>query len=297
MKSNILLTILTPTFNRAKMLMNLYESLLCQTNYGFNWVIVDDGSADNTKDIVNGFNKEKFNIKYIHKENGGKHTAHNMGLNYINTELTMVVDSDDILTNDAVQLIYDEWLPVRNQGLCGLSFLKSDKSGEISGLKFPDYKLIGNFIDVRINRNDISEKAEIWVTDILKEYPFPVFEGEKYVAEGAIWSTIAKKYDMLFVNKIIYIYEYDESGLTKSGRKLRINNPLGGIFAAKVGLSKEFNWRAKTKRMWLYICYGFFAKLGMKKMFNDCPMKIFYLFNLPFGFFLYMYWNYKYRNN
>ena len=296
MPSEKLITILTPTYNRAHKLQELFNSLVNQTNLEFNWLIVDDGSNDNTEELVRGFYNNKFNICYIYKNNGGKHTAHNVGINHIDTELTMVVDSDDILTNDAIQSINDEWLPVCDKGLCGLSFLKADKSGKISGVKFPEDKFIGNFIEVRINRNDISEKAEIWVTSILKEYPFPVFEGEVYVGEGSIWSTIAKQSDMLFVNKTIYIYEYEADGLTKSGRRLRINNPLGGMFAARVSFSKEFNLKVKIKRMWLYICYGFFAKLSIKEMYNACPMKLLFLFNLPFGFILYKYWKLKYSN-
>jgi glycosyltransferase involved in cell wall biosynthesis len=291
-----LVTVLTPTYNRANKLLDLYNSLLTQSNLHFNWLIVDDGSTDNTREIVEGFNKDRFEIFYIYKENGGKHTAHNEGIKVIDTELTMIVDSDDILTRDAIQCIYDEWSSVRHKDLCGVSFLKGDKKGEISGIEFPKDKFIGNFIDVRINRNDISEKAEVWVTSELKKYPFPVFEGETYVGEGAIWCTLAKEKDMLFVNRVIYIYEYEEDGLTRSGRRLRINNPLGGMFAAKVSLSKEFNWRMKTKKMWLFICYGFFAKMSINKMYNDCPMRIFFILNIPFGFILYMYWKYKYYN-
>lgn len=294
MDSKILISILTPTFNRAEKLIELYNSLLNQSNHKFNWIIIDDGSIDNTKEVVDQFNTNKFAVNYYYKENGGKHTAHNLGLDFINTELTMVVDSDDILTKDAVQSIYDEWLPVKDKGLCGVSFLKSDKKGNISGLEFPNNNFIGNFIDIRINRNDISEKAEIWVTDILRKYPFPVFEGEKYVGEGAIWSSIAKKYDMLFVNKIIYIYEYEQSGLTLSGRRLRIKNPFGGIFAAKVALSKEFKMSMKIKKMILYICYGFFAKLSIREMYKDSPMKTLYVLLFPLGITLFFVWKIKY---
>ncbi|TYS69703.1 glycosyltransferase family 2 protein [Sutcliffiella horikoshii] len=296
MSDKNLVTVLTPTFNRAYKLPDLLNSLLSQTNFNFDWLIVDDGSTDDTKEIVKKFKNDNFKITYIQKENGGKHTAHNEGIKQIDTELTMIVDSDDILKSDAIQSIYNEWIPVRNKGLCGVSFLKGDKVGGISGLKFPEDKFIGNFIDVRINRNDISEKAEVWVTDVLKKYPFPVYKGENYVGEGSIWCMIAKEKDMLFVNKVIYIYEYEEGGLTRAGKSLRVKNPLGGMFGAKVTLSKEFNWRMKTKKMWLFICYGFFAKMRIKDMFKECPMKVYFIINIPFGFFLYLYWKSKYLN-
>ncbi|MEF2246819.1 glycosyltransferase family 2 protein [Paenibacillus sp. IITD108] len=294
MSKEILITVLTPTYNRAKEIINLYNSLLVQTNLRFKWLIVDDGSNDNTKEVISNFVNKTFPIAYIYKENGGKHTAHNEGIKHINTELTIIVDSDDILTNDAIQSIYDEWLPVRSKNLCGISFLKRDKEGTVSGKEYPKQRFVGNFIDVRINGDDRGEKADVWVTSILKKYPFPVFKDEKYIGEGAIWCTIAKEKEMLFINKVIYIFEYQEEGLTKSGRMLRLRNPLGGMYSAKIALSKEFNWRIKTKKMWLYICYGKLARVKLKELFFECPMKVYFIINFPFGVLLYRYWRVKY---
>ncbi|ANU17910.1 hypothetical protein BBI11_13095 [Planococcus maritimus] len=295
MSGEILVTVLTPTYNRAHKLPDLFESLLNQRNYDFNWLIIDDGSNDNTQEIVKSFKTDKFSITYVYKENGGKHTAHNEGIKLIKSELTMIVDSDDILTNDAIELVHENWLPFRNLDLCGVSFLKGYKNGNISGSRFPKDKFVGNFIDVRINRRDLTEKAEVWVTSVLRKYPFPVFKGETFVGEGSIWCTIAKEKNMLFVNKVIYIFEYEEDGLTKSGKNMRIRNPLGGMFAAKVVLSKEFNWLIRIKKMWLFICYGFFAKMSVFEMYKESPMKIFFLVNIPFGYLLYKYWDKKYN--
>lgn len=293
MKKN-LLTILTPTYNRSDDLVKLYESLLSQTSKDFQWLIIDDGSQDNTRDIVQQFKNPYFPVVYKYKQNGGKHTAHNYGVKIISTELTMIVDSDDWLTENAVYSIYNEWKTVADKDLAGMSFLKADSRGEISGLKFNEDKFIGNFIKERINKNDISEKAEIWRTDILKKYLFPVFENETYVGEGAIWSEIGKKYNMLFINEVIYIYEYQTDGLTKSGRQLRINNPLGGMFAAKVTFSDEFKWFVKIKKMLLFISYGYFAKLPLITVYKESIIKWLFVLLLPFGYLLYKYWELKY---
>jgi len=288
------LTIVTPTFNRSNELQKLYQSLLQQDSYDFNWLIVDDGSTDDTKEVVNNFMNNYFSFRYVYKKNGGKHTAHNESLKYISTDLTMIVDSDDTLTPDAVSSILKEWNLVDNEKLCGLSFLKQNTMGEISGKSFPENKIIGNFIDIRINRNDISEKAEVWKTSVLKKYPFPEYENENYVPEGAIWATIGKEYDMLFINKIIYIYNYQEDGLTRSGRLLRLKNPKGGIFAAKIGIDNRYNLKARCKKMLLYICYSLIAKINIINMYKDSNKKMLFLLMFPFGLLLKIYWTKKY---
>ncbi|MGO2118135.1 MAG: glycosyltransferase family 2 protein [Fusobacterium sp.] len=290
------LTILTPTYNRAYILPKLFESLLDQTNLDFEWMIIDDGSTDTTKNLVENFKNSKFKVRYYYKKNGGKHTAHNFGINKISTELTMVVDSDDILTKDAVESILIEWEKVRDKNLCGMSFLKADFNYKVSGKLFCKERYIGNFIEERINKNDLGgEKAEIWVTKVLKQYPFPVFENEKYVGEGSIWCLMAKKYDMLFINKIIYLYEYIPDGLTRSGRYLRISNPCGGMFAAEVAFSKEFNLIYKVKKMILYLVYSFFKKQKLKISYRKLSYKFLFWMCLPISYCIYIYWKKKYK--
>ena len=134
------LTILTPTYNRETQLKALFQSLRSQTVEDFEWLIIDDGSSDNTKDVVEEFrNNAQFEIKYIYKENGGKHTALNVGIRDIDSDLTFIVDSDDTLTPNAVETIlkyHDQYKNEKN--LCGYSFLRLFPDGKINGKPFKE---------------------------------------------------------------------------------------------------------------------------------------------------------------
>lgn len=279
------ITVLTPTYNRIKELPKLYNSLINQTDKDFIWMVIDDGSKDDTKKYFDEIKKEnKIKIEYYYKNNGGKHTALNYGISRINTDLTIIVDSDDYLVESAIKKIkkYD----INN--LCGICFLKSNNKLEIVGDDLSTVPKKYNYLKMR---NKIKgDKAEVWVTDILKSFPFPEFENEKFIGESVVWNEISKHYDMLFVNEIIYICEYLDGGLTKSGRKLRISNPLGGMANSKTYFNTNLvSLKLKIKNMWLFICYGKFASKKLKEIIKLSEKKLFCIINIPFGLLLYKY--------
>lgn len=292
-----LLTIITPSYNRAFILEKAFNSLCNQTNKDFIWMIVDDGSSDNTAELVKKFQTTAlFEIIYIYKANGGKHTALNLGVEKITSELTLILDSDDYLTPIAVQTIYDEWGKSNSTTLCGMSFLKGYSENETIGDTFPQDYMIDNHINLRVNKGIDGDKAEVWRTSILKQNPWPEFDNEKFMAMGYVWNTIAKEYNTLYINKIIYIAEYLEGGLTKSGKKLRINSPIGGMKYSTVYFSREFNFMTQVKYMILYCCYGFFLKRKIRLMIMNINKgyKLLFFCCLPNGFILYKLWKYKY---
>lgn len=292
----MLITVFTPTFNRANTLQRLYESLLGQTCYDFEWIVVDDGSIDDTYNLIQSFYKKNhsFEIRYFYQENGGKHTAINRGMIEANGELFFIVDSDDVLTADAIRTIVDDWKKVEDNNLCGISYLRGFSENKVIGDQHPTDHGIGNFIDVRVNQNVGGDKAEVWVTKLMRAFPFPVFPNEKFIGETYIWYQLAEKYDMLFVNKIIYITEYLGGGLTKSGKAMRIKNPLGAIELCKIAMSPSFCYKAREKKAMLYVAYHFFAKKGFKDM-MVVPYKGLVLLNYVPGYLLYRYWNLKYN--
>lgn len=206
------ITILTATYNRANKLKKLYNSLLKQTNKNFEWFIVDDGSTDDSEKVINNFIKEgKIPILYEKKQNGGKHTALNVGISKIKSRLTVIVDSDDWLCDDAIDLIYkfdQKYKNSKELKLCGYSFLRKYPSGKINGKNFRTDELIGSYIDIRINQEIDGDKAEVWYTEILKKYPFPEFENEKFLGEDVVWIEMAKKYNMVHIKKVIVVSEY-----------------------------------------------------------------------------------------
>lgn len=287
-----IVTILTPTYNRANLLENCYKSLINQTNKEFKWLIIDDGSVDNTKEIVDTWIKESIiQIEYIYKNNEGKHTALNLGFEKVNTELTFIVDSDDVLTSDAIDTITYDWKRYNSSSISGLSYLRGFSKNDVIGDSFPDTYVEYNPIDIQFRHKISGDKAEVWRTDILKKYKFPVYEGEKFQGENYVWWQIALKYNMLYINKIIYITEYHVGGLTRSGRKLRVNCPLGGMDNSKMGFDRRFPIKERLKRGILFNCYAFFRKDNKTNRFKETNNHLILVgITYPFGWLLYLYW-------
>lgn len=225
------LTIFTPTYNRAYILKNLYNSLCEQTSKDFEWLIVDDGSTDNTDDLVRSFiNERKIRIRYLRQANSGKHIAINKGVSNASGKLFIIVDSDDVITRDAVEwIIQTGSLIIDRQDIAGLSGIRIDGDGiKIGGGS--DFGIIeANAIDIRLKYGVVGDLAEIFKTDLLKQFPFPEFDDEKFCPEALVWFRIARKYKMRYCYKGIYICEYLPDGLTAKITKLRRNSPIASM--------------------------------------------------------------------
>ena len=174
----MLLTILTPTYNRGNLLKQCYESLEKQSLKDFEWLVIDDGSQDDTRDIIAEISKESsFPIRYYYKPNGGKHTALNLGFQQIKGTLTIILDSDDRLTEDAVETIKLSWNKYKNvQNLSSIAFLRCYSDKKIVGDLFPEDEFKSNHIDCRINFGVKGDKSEVYITKILQKYTFPVLK-------------------------------------------------------------------------------------------------------------------------
>lgn len=288
------MTIVTPTYNRANNLPALYQSLLRQTSKEFDWLIIDDGSVDDTKDVVDRLMADNsIPIKYVYKENGGKHSALNVAFKMVESELLFIVDSDDVLTSDAVETIHKDWEQVRDKKPCGISYLRGYSETEVIGEQHPQDHAIDNFINLRYNKGITGDKAEVWRTECLRDFQFPEYPGERFISESVAWIYLAKKWDMLMVNKIIYITEYLEGGLSLTGRKLRFQCPNLMAYGSLMTMSKEFSVKIRIKETLLYIVYSKFGKKTFMQI-ADCPYKILVtLCYLP-GLFLHAYWKRKY---
>lgn len=291
------ITIITTTYNRGEELKRLYESLKKQTIKQFKWLIIDDGSTDSTKSIVQNFIQQKIiQIEYKYIQNSGKHIALNRGMKLINTELIFCVDSDDYLTEQAIEKVINIHEKYKeNKDICGYSFLKMDSRNVVNGKVLLKNEVIDDFINVRINGKDYnSDKAEIWKTDILIKYPFPQFQGEKFLGEDTVWFQMALNYKMVFMNEPIYIGEYRSDGLTKNRRKNNIKSPNGCMFRARIVLSiakqRRINFKYFMKCMLQYEVYGKFANKNFKELYKYSPFKVYFILLYPISKIIYIKW-------
>lgn len=292
-----IVTILTPTYNRKEKLKKLYNSLKLQEKKNFIWLVIDDGSTDGTELLFDEWKNESvFEIYYYKKENGGKHTALNYAYKYITTPLTFIVDSDDFITKDAISLIEKNFNKYKQQkDICGFSYLRGKpQGGLLSSSGIPQHVLKETYCECRINRNIKGDMAEVWVTEILKKFPFPEYEGEKFLGEDIVWVRMSGAYKMLFFNDIIYISDYLDDGLTRNRRRNNINSPNGCIERAETFLNAKIKYKYKVKSIIQYIIYGKFAERSIKDLYLKSNNKIMYIMFLPLAMIIYMKWKHDF---
>lgn len=290
----MMITVLTPTFNRGGRLQSLWNSLQKQTVKDFEWLVVDDGSTDGTKNLITQLQeKSDFPIRYIYKNNGGKHTALNVGIQTICSELIFIVDSDDCVTDDAVESILKIHKKYRSQNnICGYAFLRAFPDGKINGKKFDVDERIGSYIDVRVNGDDTgADKAEVFKTHCLKEFPFPEYPNEKFLGEDLVWVRMARKYEMVHINKAIYVGNYLEDGLTNNRRKHNIASPIGCMHRAEEFMESDLKTRYRIKGGLQYIVYGRFAGVKVVDLIRKSRHKVLATVCTPGGLFLHSRWS------
>lgn len=286
------ITILTPTFNRGHFIQKLYESLKNQTCKDFEWLIVDDGSTDDTKEIVNEFSQDDFNITYVNKPNGGKHTAINFSYPYIKGILVAIVDSDDTLDINAIEIIKKDWQMYTNKPEIGmLNYMRKSFTGSNISEGEEGKYIISDDITYRVNKNIKGDRFEVIRTDVLRKYLFPVFEGENFMGEGWLWKKIAMKYKTVYINRAIYNCEYLPGGLSQSGRLFRMQNPFGMMENCKGFMIPQVAFKVKLKEILLFGTYGFCANLSCKEIVKRSTYHFLQIILLVPSFILFKYWS------
>lgn len=256
-----MITVFTPTYNRASLLSRLYDTLILQTYKNFEWIIVDDGSKDNTKEVVNSFVAErKIDIHFVQQENGGKHRAINTGVSLAKGELFFILDSDDVLPNNALELVAENYKSIKdNASFAGVSGIDGYFDGQSIGTGLPSELLNCNSVDIRYKYHVKGDMKEIFRTSVMKEFPFPDIEGEKFCPEVLVWNRIARKYKLRYFNKIIYKVEYQPEGLTSNIVKARVNSPITSMicYSEILQLDVPFIDKFKTAiNYWRFrLCY------------------------------------------
>ena len=248
-------TIFTPTYNRRELIDNLYHSLLAQTDKNFEWLIIDDGSTDDTEKYFSELTSkpQPFPIRYLKQVSGGKHRAINKGVQNANGKLFFIVDSDDYLTENAIEKI-NQWITTLDNShkWAGISGLRGFSKNSVVG-QHSDFSYIDAKNNERRKYNLLGDKAEVYFTDVLKQHPFPEIPGENFISEEIVWNAIARDgYYLRWFNEIIYICDYLEGGLTKDNDKDK-SNPQGRLLWAKGQLETFPNsWRDRFLAIGIY---------------------------------------------
>ena len=261
------ITVFTPTYNRAYIIENLYRSLQKQTFTDFEWLVVDDGSTDDTKDLFARWQAEEnpFPIRYYKKTNGGKHRAVNCGLDLAAGEIFFTMDSDDVLTADSLGKI-DQWFCeiADDETLAGIAANKGFSETETVNHFFSASELDRSLLDMSTYQENgqyvlNGERAIAFYTDYHRKYRFPEFDGENFMTEAVVYNRMAADGKrMRFYNDIIWIYEYQADGLTRNSAKLFLNNPKGyGLYVRE---NEKIRHRSLPHRLLTY--YGFMCDLS-----------------------------------
>ena len=284
------LTVFTPAYNRAHTLPRTYESLCAQDCKDFIWLIVDDGSCDNTAELVKHWQAQEngFEIQYIYKENGGMHTAHNTAYENISTELNVCIDSDDRMAPGAVQKIRDAWERAKEKGYAGLIGLDADlNTGKIIGKGFPE-GMAETTLNGYYAAGGAGDKKLVYRTDVITSVPpYPVFKGEKYVGLVYKYTLVDQKYKMAVLDEVLCEVEYQADGSSSTMWKQYVKNPQGFAFLRKVNMQ----YPRSKKRLWIecmhYVSESMLA--GNKHYLKESPKKLQTLLMIPAGMLLMKY--------
>ena len=254
MKDKII-TVFTPTYNRAYKLPDLYNSLCEQTCSQFEWLIVDDGSTDGTEKLVNMWLKEdKIKIIYIKQENGGKQRAHNTGVLHCDLDLFFCVDSDDIIAPECVEKHLERWNQVKNdEKVAGIISLKGDLKGNPLGTPFPEGI---DCISRKVLYGKMKFKGDaslIYRTSLLKKHLYWVSEGEKFIGEGYVFSQIDEEHEMAVLPEVLTFCEYLPDGYTKNVRKITKDNPKSYVVLKRQTVEYADTWKERYIQTILYM--------------------------------------------
>lgn len=283
------ITIFTPTYNRAYCLPNLYESLCKQTNHDFVWLLVDDGSTDNTRDLVDHWRKEgKINVEYHYQPNQGKSMAHNEGVRLTRTPLFTCVDSDDTLTPNAVDVIADAWKRMDIKHNTGLLLLRKFYSSDgINTTVIPEGLKEATLYDAYNVYGLRGDTMLVFRSEVIKKIEFPQFPGEKFVPESYLYDLIDSKGTLRMIRESVYECEYLEDGYTCNMARLLKRNPQGYI--AYINQRLRLHDKSVKARFMDSVRYvSMMLTFNKRGLLSNAVYPGYVLLALPIGYILYM---------
>lgn len=255
-------TLFTPTYNRGYILERLYRSIQRQTYHNFEWIVLDDGSGDNTQELVQNWMKEDnfFTIRYYKTKNGGKCRAINKGLELAEGELFFIMDSDDYLTDNAIErvvywesTIADKAMYAGVVGNRGTS--ETYSPNRPLGAPYRDCNVFERYPEYTEDVID-GEHAGVWYTEIHRRYKYPEYEGENFMTPCVAWNRMAHDgYQVRVFDEIIWVCNYLEDGLTMQGNMRFIKNPAGaGLCLREKAEFLNYSLKDKMKMWYTFYC-------------------------------------------
>lgn len=213
------ITVFTPTYNRAYVLNEAFESLLKQTRKDFEWVIMDDGSTDNTRELVESWKKiADFNIIYDYQVNQGRFAAFNNAQKYFKGELVAPLDSDDKFKENCIERLIETWesLGEKQDDYSGILAYMETQDGEILGTGFPDNLESAPLFLLPDKYHVSGDKLQVCRTDLICKYKYPVFEGEKFGGDNILYFKINEEYPEFLLREKLAIREYLPDSITNN---------------------------------------------------------------------------------
>jgi glycosyltransferase involved in cell wall biosynthesis len=283
------LTIFTPTYNRAYTLHLCYESLKRQTSKNFVWLVIDDGSLDNTRNLVEEWSKENnFPIQYHYQENQGMHGAHNTAYQLITTELNVCIDSDDYMPNDAVEKITTFWRKFGSERYAGVIGLDASPDGRIIGTKMPDGLEKSTLSEIYGIHKVKGDKKLVYRSELTRNTPpYPLFSGEKYCPLSYKYILIDQKYPLLVLNEVLCHVEYLEDGSSLNMINQYKRNPRGFSFFRKIAMKYAPTFKESFRESIHYVSSNLMIK--NYKFILESPKVFTTLLSIPFGIILFLY--------
>ncbi len=273
---DILISVFTPTYNREKTLPRVFKSLMVQSFKAFEWIIIDDGSTDQTERLVKSFYKTAdFPIKYYKQENQGKHIAQNKAVDLSRGELFLPLDSDDTITLDALEVIWKSWQSIPNESrakFSGVACHCMDQFGNRIGTAWPQSPLISNDLEIHFKYHVTGEKWGAIRVDVMKQYKNAEVKGH-FLDESTVWFRIAQRYKKLYIDRCLRIYEIGQDSVQKRTRKSELTNAESKLYANMIYVNEFFEWyikydfRGLVKRSLKVVYYA--SLLGRKILFNN----------------------------
>jgi len=292
-----LFTVFTPSYNRARTLPRVYESLQRQTFRNFEWLIVDDGSGDGTRELVSHWQAESnFPIRYFFQENQGKPAAFNHGVQEARGELFLTLDSDDGCIPEALERFKFHWESIpalEKDRFSAVTVLCKDQNGNLVGDKFPRDVLDSDTIEVTFKYGVGGEKWGFQRTAVLKQFPFPSVPNSKFISESVVWFALSQKYKTRFVNEALRIYHVHD-GAVDHLSALSPGVLAGRAYLHRFVLNELIAWLYRTPRSVLrsainFSRYSFGLRIGPSAQINELrsvTAKVLVALSIPLGFLL-----------